>query len=277
MTDTPSLMSIGRFSSLSRISVRMLRHYDIHGVLVPADVDEFTGYRRYAATQLADAAAIRRLRDVGFGVSAIGAVLATRGTPAYYAALHAQRAELAMAADEALARLRLIDHLLSEKEPTMTDTVTEEIVPARTVVYLRGTIDNYAAEGQLWERLFPALQQQGITPVGPGGTIEHDDEYRESDVDESVFVAVADGTSAAAPLGVLTTGERRAVVATVVGPYHEAISRAHELIGAYVAEHRLALSRTPDDPATHHFNVYLNEPGSVPDEQLRTKVYVPVN
>lgn len=67
------------------------------------------------------------------------------------------------------------------------------------------------------------------------------------------------------------------MVATVVGPYHEAISRAHELIGAYVAEHKLALSRTPDDPATHHFNVYLNEPGSVPDEQLRTKVYVPVN
>lgn len=28
-------MSIGRFSSLSRISVRMLRHYDAHGVLVP--------------------------------------------------------------------------------------------------------------------------------------------------------------------------------------------------------------------------------------------------
>lgn len=153
-------MSIGRFSSLSRISVRMLRHYDIHGVLVPADVDEFTGYRRYAATQLADAAAIRRLRDVGFGVSAIGAVLATRGTPAYYAALHAQRAELAVAADEALARLRLIDHLLSEKEPTMTDTVTEEIIPARTVVYLRGTIDNYAAEGQLWERLFPRFSSK---------------------------------------------------------------------------------------------------------------------
>ncbi len=36
MTDTPSLMPIGRFSSLSRISVRMLRHYDAIGLIRPA-------------------------------------------------------------------------------------------------------------------------------------------------------------------------------------------------------------------------------------------------
>lgn len=276
MTDTPTLMPIGRFSSLSRISVRMLRHYDTHGVLVPADVDASTGYRRYAATQLADAAAIRRLRDVGFGVSAIGALLAVRGTPEYDAALAAQRLELAAAAEEAFGRLRLLDHLLSEKDTTMTDTVTVETVPAQTLIYLRDTVPNYAAEGQLWERFLPALQAQGIAAGQLGGVIEHDDEFREHDVDESVFLEVAGGTSAAAPLHILAAPERRAVVATVVGPYQEAIPRAHELIGAYVAEHGLALTRTVDDPATHHFNVYLDDPCTVPQEALRTRVYVPV-
>ncbi|MGF6885365.1 DNA-binding transcriptional MerR regulator [Nocardia sp. GAS34] len=43
MTDPSNLMSIGRFSSLSRISVRMLRHYDAGGVLIPAIVDNSTG------------------------------------------------------------------------------------------------------------------------------------------------------------------------------------------------------------------------------------------
>ena len=38
MTDTPDLMSIGEFSSRSRLSVRMLRHYGEHGILAPADV-----------------------------------------------------------------------------------------------------------------------------------------------------------------------------------------------------------------------------------------------
>ncbi|ADG78872.1 Transcriptional regulator, MerR family OS=Tsukamurella paurometabola (strain ATCC 8368 / DSM/ CCUG 35730 / CIP 100753 / JCM 10117 / KCTC 9821 / NBRC 16120/ NCIMB 702349 / NCTC 13040) OX=521096 GN=Tpau_2263 PE=4 SV=1 [Tsukamurella paurometabola] len=280
MTDTLDLMPIGRFSSMSRISVRMLRHYDAHGVLVPADVDPITGYRRYTPAQLADAAAIRRLRDVGFGVSAIGAMLALRGTPGYDAALAAHRVVLALAADEAIGRLRLLDQLLTEKDTAMDSTTTEtvavETVPARTVASLRGTVADYAAEGTLWERLFPALQEQGIVPGALGGCIEHDDEFREHDVDESVFVDVPAGTTAHAPVRILNLPERRAVVAAVVGPYHEAIPRAHELIGAAVAEQGLTLTRTTGDPATHHFNVYLDDPCAVPPERLRTKVYVPV-
>ncbi len=276
MTDTSKLMPIGRFSSLSRISVRMLRHYDTHGVLVPAHVDAATGYRRYDGAQLADAAALRRLRDVGFGVSAMGALLALRGGPAFDDALRAQRVELVAAADEAAARLRLIDQMLSEQESDMTDTVTLTTVPARTLVHLRGTVPDYAGEGLLWQRFIPALQEQGIALGAPGGCIEHDDEFREADVDESVFVEVPAGTVAREPLGVLETPEQRAVAATVTGPYPRAIGRAHELIGAYLAVHGLVVSRTPDDPATHHFNVYLDDPSTTPEEELRTRVFVPV-
>lgn len=274
VTDTPDLMPIGRFSSLSRISVRMLRHYDTHGVLVPAGVDALSGHRRYAPAQLADAAAIRRLRDVGFGVSAIGALLAVRGTAAFDEALRAQRLVLAAAAEDAATRLRLIDTLI--REPTMTDAVSLTALPARTLVHLRGTVPDYAGEGLLWERFLPALQAQGITPTGPGGCIEHDDEFRESDVDESVFFEVPAGIAAAAPLAVFEAAAGRVVEAVVVGPYAQAIPRAHELIGAYVAEHDLTLARTVDDPATHHFNVYLNDPCAVPEAELRTRVVVPV-
>lgn len=79
MTDISKLMPIGHFSSLSRISVRMLRHYDANGVLAPAFVDQATGYRWYSNDQLREANEIRRLMDVGFGVSAIGALLVAAG------------------------------------------------------------------------------------------------------------------------------------------------------------------------------------------------------
>ncbi|MDR0594315.1 MAG: MerR family DNA-binding transcriptional regulator [Bifidobacteriaceae bacterium] len=39
------LPRIGLFSRLTAISVRMLRHYQEQGVLEPAEVDPFTGYR----------------------------------------------------------------------------------------------------------------------------------------------------------------------------------------------------------------------------------------
>ena len=42
------MLKIGYFSKLSRISIRMLRHYDEIGLLKPAEIDPFTGYRYYS-------------------------------------------------------------------------------------------------------------------------------------------------------------------------------------------------------------------------------------
>lgn len=38
------MLKIGEFSKLSRVSVRMLRHYDEVGLLAPSEVDSMTGY-----------------------------------------------------------------------------------------------------------------------------------------------------------------------------------------------------------------------------------------
>ena len=46
------MLKIGEFSKLSRVSVRMLRHYDDIGLLTPAYIDHFTDYRYYSESQL---------------------------------------------------------------------------------------------------------------------------------------------------------------------------------------------------------------------------------
>ena len=46
------MFRIGEFSRLSRVSVRMLRHYDQLGLLKPSHTDSFTSYRYYSADQL---------------------------------------------------------------------------------------------------------------------------------------------------------------------------------------------------------------------------------
>ena len=45
------MLKIGEFSKLSRVSVRMLRHYDEIGLLKPAEIDRFTDYRYYVQSQ----------------------------------------------------------------------------------------------------------------------------------------------------------------------------------------------------------------------------------
>lgn len=49
------MLKIGEFSKLSRVSIRMLHHYDEIGLLVPAQIDHFTGYRYYREEQLTTA------------------------------------------------------------------------------------------------------------------------------------------------------------------------------------------------------------------------------
>ena len=63
------MLKIGEFSKLSRVSVRMLRHYDEVGLLAPSEVDPMTGYRYYSERQLITAGRIAALRALGFGLS----------------------------------------------------------------------------------------------------------------------------------------------------------------------------------------------------------------
>lgn len=70
------LLSIGQFARLAGLSVGALRHYDELDLLRPADVDAFTGYRRYRAEQLETARVIARLRELEMSLDEIREVLA---------------------------------------------------------------------------------------------------------------------------------------------------------------------------------------------------------
>ena len=65
------MFKIGDFSKLTRISVRMLRHYDEIDLLKPNSIDDFTGYRYYSADQIPIVNRIQVLKEMGFSLSEI--------------------------------------------------------------------------------------------------------------------------------------------------------------------------------------------------------------
>jgi DNA-binding transcriptional MerR regulator len=69
------LLSIGEFAHASRLSPKALRLYDELGLLVPAHVDPDTGYRWYAAEQLAPAGKVAALRRIGMPLAGIKRIL----------------------------------------------------------------------------------------------------------------------------------------------------------------------------------------------------------
>lgn len=75
------MLKIGYFSYLSKISIRMLRHYDQINLLKPQNTDQDTGYRYYSEDQLPLAARITALRDMGFGLTSIQQIMQQYDNP----------------------------------------------------------------------------------------------------------------------------------------------------------------------------------------------------
>jgi len=73
------LLSIGAFARRSRLSLKALRLYDRSGLLVPADVNPATGYRRYRESQLLPARLIVMMRRVGIPLAQVAEIIAAPG------------------------------------------------------------------------------------------------------------------------------------------------------------------------------------------------------
>ena len=68
------MLTIGEFSRLSRVTPRMLRHYDALGLLPPDAVGE-NNYRYYRQEQLSRLVKIQCLNGYGFSLREIKALL----------------------------------------------------------------------------------------------------------------------------------------------------------------------------------------------------------
>ncbi|MEE1943295.1 MerR family transcriptional regulator [Streptomyces sp. TRM 70361] len=74
------MLSIGEFSDMCQLPPQTLRFYHSEGLLVPADVDERTGYRSYRFDQVEQVMLITVLRGTGMSVELVRRALAEPDT-----------------------------------------------------------------------------------------------------------------------------------------------------------------------------------------------------
>lgn len=126
------MLKIGDFSKLSRVSIRMLRHYDDIGLLKPAEIDRFTGYRYYREDQLFTIGRITSLKDMGFSLADIVKMLDIYNEPAEMDAFLAEKqTELNEIAKQTEYRLTLLETARKRlrKEHNMNFDVTVKTIP----------------------------------------------------------------------------------------------------------------------------------------------------
>ncbi|MFB6392531.1 MerR family transcriptional regulator [Polymorphospora lycopeni] len=172
------MFTIGDFARLGRVSVRMLRHYDAIGLLTPATVDPATGYRFYRAAQLGRLNRVIALKDLGFTLPQVQAILdEDLGTDALRGMLRLRRAQLEAQIEADAARLTGIEARLQliEKEGDMPteDVVLKPVGPVRVaeltaVSPTYETVDIGPVIQPLYAELHRRLAVAGVKQTGPG-------------------------------------------------------------------------------------------------------------
>jgi effector-binding domain-containing protein len=188
------MLKIGDFSKLSQISIKALRLYDQLGLLKPDQLDHFTGYRYYSASQLPRINRILALKDLGFSLDQIAQLLDDAITPTQMRQmLQLKQTELQQLIEVEQARLARVAVRLNqiEQENTMPEyeVVIKQIAPLR-VAAVRDRLPNYPAIGKLCNELDEYLVQHQIKPKNYFAAIWHDAVYQESDVDGEAVVAI---------------------------------------------------------------------------------------
>lgn len=217
------MIRIGQFSRISKVSIKTLRYYDEAGLLHPARVDDFTGYRYYTFSQLPRLHRILALKEMGFPLEQIGRLLdEDLSAEQLRGMLKARRSEIQARLEGELARLARVEARLQllEKENRMSQVeVVIKTVEPLTIASVRDTIPTYSQQGHLWHELEGHLATQRVRPNGPCFTMYHDDEYRESDVDAEVCEPVTPGLAESNRVRVRSLPETQMACSVHRGPY----------------------------------------------------------
>ena len=269
-----NLIPIGRFSRVTRLSIKALRHYDESGLLAPAWVDPSSGYRYYTYAQVTAAEVIRVLRSLDMPLDEVREALATDDREVVAKLLDRHRARLQDEVDRRTRMLTFLLRLIDQEGSPMTYDVTVKEVPAQHAAVLRRrtsaqTISQDVGSG--YEAMATAVARAGIAIAGPPYLVMTEL------VDDEMPGEIELGFPVATPFP--TTGEEGVtgaelpgglVAATVHrGPYDEE-GPAYRAVEAWVQEHGHVHAGPPRE-------VYLNSPGEVTDpSQYLTEIQFPI-
>ena len=273
--------TIGQFSRMTRLTARMLRHYDRLGLLRPGEVDPRSGYRYYSRDELEPAVMLLRLREAGLGLDDIGRVLPAllaEDEMVWRPVLEQHLSRLGAEAEELGRRrertLALLDHRGEQTMSIRSVRATIETIPAHVIVARREIIPTYDDEGALFSDFFPQVRE--VLEAGaarltgaPCGATFFEEGHVDHDVDIEVWEVIDAPVRVGSPLSCRTVGERTVISTEHAGPY-AGISEAYTLLVREIGERGL----TNEGPS---FERYFVGPVHNPDAAAwRTQICFPI-
>lgn len=180
-------LKIGEFSQMMQVTVKTLRHYEQKGLLLPDEVDEWTGYRYYSIEQMQKLQSIRDLQSLGFSLDEIKELYDDDSHTPSVRQMDEKIKETELQLNQLIARRnRLLEWKNSRKQITKMEKFNIQALPEIIVASHREVIPNYEALGPMcYEKIGPEMQRLGCKCPKPGYcfTVGHNGEYTPTDID----------------------------------------------------------------------------------------------
>ena len=180
-------LKIGEFSKMMQVTVKTLRHYEQRGLLMPEEVDKWTGYRYYSISQMQRLNAIRDLQRQGFTLEEVKELLEdgvqTPSIEMLTRKIEDTERQLQLLQER---RRQLLKWMDSHKQINSMEKFSIQSLPEIIVASHREIIADYSALGPLCvNKIGPEMQRLGCKCPPPGYcfTIEHAKEYHPTDID----------------------------------------------------------------------------------------------
>lgn len=267
------LIPIGRFSRMTRLSVKALRHYDAIGLMTPEEVDPSSGYRYYRPVQVRRARAIRMLRGVDLPLDDIAEVLRDEADAATVGTVldrHRERLVEDLRLQE--RRLVAVRRIIDGEEPLMPYDVTTTNLEPLTVLSTRTrcALDEVgAAIGAGFAEVMATAASGGAAPAGAPMVLFHDviDGEQAGEIEVAMPVAAEVTLPAGGSVRCRVLEGGPAATTTHRGPYTD-VETAYHVLADWIAEHGHA-------PLLPTREVYLNDPGEISEDEQLTQVQWP--
>ena len=267
-------LKIGEFSKLMQVTVKTLRHYEQKRLLIPDEVDEWTGYRYYSIEQMQKLQNIRDLQRLGFSLDEIKELCDSYSCTPTISQLTEKIEETEAQLRKLIARRnQLIDWRNARKQMKTMEKFSIQSLPEIIVASHREVLPDYAAIGPMCiNKIAPEMQRLGCKCPPPGYcfTVEHDSEYKPTDVDIEYCEQVEEmGEDSAVIQFKRLPAVPKALCMKHVGPYerfYESFTEAFR----YIDEHGLK-------PVGQHRTCYIDGAWNQEDpEKWLSVIQIPI-
>jgi len=263
------MLQIGEFSNVCQVSVKTLHHYDKIGLLVPAEVDRFTGYRYYKTEQIDTMNYIKRLKRYGFSLEEIQhLIISDRRELAD--ALQKQKEKLRQKQQEMAIILNELQTHISIFERTgdimmyqKGYTIEIKNSPAMNILASRAMM-GVEEFGKYYGTLFERVPKERVTLTGLNGARYYDKEFNRESSDIEVFIGIKEKEKADVIM------EPCECAMTVHHGGYSTLSEAYGAVVSWIIENGYEIAGAP-------FDLYIKTQfDSLPPQDWETEVYFPI-